>query len=108
MTERFGLIKNIYDSISDTKTFDLNLFVNIVYKYNLHSDVLKNIDENVLSINRENLKIFFEHKDIKISSIDDIVNIEQTIFNNFDNKINLANNTIDLKNVICNMLFNQS
>jgi len=108
MTERFGLIKNIYDSISDTKTFDLNLFVNIVYKYNLHSDVLQNVDENVLSSNGENLKIFFEHKDIKISSIDDIVNIEQTIFNNFDNKINSANNTIDLKNVICNMLFNQS
>ena len=80
MTERFGLIKNIYDSIKNSKNIDLNLFVNIVYKYNLHSDVLQNVDENVLSNNGENLKIFFEHKDIKISSIDDIVNIERTIF----------------------------
>ena len=108
MTERFGLIKNIYDSIKDSTNFDLNLFVNIVYKYNLHSDVFQNVDENVLSNNGENLKIFFEYKDIKISSIDDIVNIEQTIFNNFDKKINSTNKTIDLKNVICNMLFNQT
>ena len=103
-----GLIKNIYDSLNNKKEFNLNLFVNIVYKYNLYSDIFKELDEKFLEDNKENLKILFEHKGIEINGVDDITNINQTIFDSFDRKIKSANNTLDLKNVICNMLVNQT
>ena len=99
-------IKDIYDSLTNDNTFDINLFTNIIYKFNMNPNVFANYNKDTIDLNK--LKIYFEFKELVINDINDINNIDNILYNFEQNKIESTNNIIDLKNIICNLLTNQT
>lgn len=99
-------IKDVYDSLINNNTFDINLFVNIIYKFNMNPNVFANYKKDAIDLNK--LKIYFEFKELVINDINDINNIDNILYKFEQNKIESTNNIIDLKNIICNLLTNQT
>ena len=99
-------IKDIYDSLTNDDKFDINLFTNIIYKFNMNPNIFANYNKDTIDLNK--LKMYFEFKELVINDINDINNIDNILYNFEQKKIELANNVIDLKNIICNLLTNQT
>ncbi len=99
-------IKYIYDILKTESTFDIQLFTKIIYKFNINPNSIKDITNS--NIDKDKLKLYFEFKELMINDIDDLNNIEELLYKYENNKIEAANNVIDLKNVICNLLTNQT
>ena len=99
-------IKYIYDILKTESTFDIQLFTKIIYKFNINPNSIKDIPNS--NIEKAKLKLYFEFKELMINDIDDLNNIEELLYKYENNKIEAANNVIDLKNVICNLLTNQT
>ena len=89
-------IKDIYDSLINDNTFDINLFTNIIYKFNMNPNVFTNYNKDTIDLNK--LKIYFEFKELVINDINDINNIDNILYNFEQNKIESTNNIIDLNN----------
>ena len=99
-------IKDIYDSLINGNTFDIDLFTNIIYKFNINPNIFSNYNKDTIDLNK--LKIYFGFKELVVNDINDINNIDNILYNYEQNMIESTNNIIDLKNIICNLLTNQS
>ena len=103
---RWEDIKYVYDILKTESTFDIQLFTKIIYKFNMNPNSIKDITNS--NIDKDKLKLYFEFKELMINDIGDLNNIEELLYKYENNKIEAANNVIDLKNVICNLLTNQT
>lgn len=99
-------IKSIYDSLINEDKFDIKMFTNIIYKFNMNPNIFDSYNKN--NVDLDKLKIFFEFKELPINDISDLNNIDNILYNFEQNKIETTNNIIDLKNIICNLLTNQT
>ena len=45
-------IKDVYDSLINNNTFDINLFVNIIYKFNMNPNVFANYKKDAIDLNK--------------------------------------------------------
>lgn len=104
--DNIKIIKNIYDSLACDDLFDIQLFAKIIYKFNLNPNIFINF--NNFNIDKSKLKLYFEFKELIIGDISELNNLQEILFNYENSKIELFNNVIDLKNVICNLLINQT
>lgn len=104
--DKLLIIKNIYDFISNDSFFDIQLFTKIIYKYNINPDIFNNFNKE--SIDENKFKLYFEFKEIEIDDIAKLQNIEEVIYNYEQKKIEASDSLIDIKNVICNLLTNQT
>ena len=100
------IIKDIYDSFTNDDTFDINLFTKIIYKFNMNPNIFSNYNKDAIDLDK--LKIYLEFKELEINDIDDLNNIDNILYKFEQNKIETTNNIIDLKNIICNLLTNQT
>ncbi len=99
-------IKNIYDSLIDDNDFDINLFTNIIYKFNMNPNIFDDYNKDTIDLNK--LKIYFKFKELTINDINDLNDIDNILYDFEQSKIKITDNAIDLKNIICNLLTNQT
>lgn len=102
------LIKKIYDLLTEKSEFDIQLFTKIIFKFNLNPSIFINLEESYFEQNKDKLKLYFEYKELMINDINDLQNVEEKFYNLQNNRINSSNNPLDLKNVICSILTNQT
>ena len=101
-------IKNVYDSLNNNNnsTFDISLFIKIIYKFNMNPSIIDNYNKDKIDLNK--LKTYIEYKELVISDINELNNIDKILYNFEQSKIENTNNIIDLKNIIFNILTNQT
>ena len=100
------LLKSLYDLVSNGSSFDIQLFTKIVYKYNRNPDLFKNI--NLADVGGKKLRIYFEFEELMVSDIQELQNIEEALYQHKKKTIESSDNLLDIKNVICNLLTNQT
>ena len=74
----------------------------------MNNTIFENFDESFLEVNKEKIKMYFEYKEINVNNIQELLNIESIYYKLQNTKINSIHNVIDIKNIICNILTNQS
>lgn len=104
--DNIKLIKNIYDFLAIGESFDIQLFIKIVYKFNMNPSIFTDFDK--FNFDKDKLKLYFEFKELFINDINELNHIEEILYDYENSKIEVATNIIDLKNVICNLLTNQT
>lgn len=105
---KLELLKLIYDNLNDLEGFNIELFINIISIYNLNKKLMNGIDKEMLENYKEEFMFLINHKDIKVSSIDELKNVRNNYFKQMNQKIDKANTEIELKNIITCILTNQT
>ena len=102
------LVKKIYDNLNEKEGFDLELFLKITYKFNQNTALFDSLDDNSIEENIENLRLYFEYEELAVRNKEELTNIRQIYYQQKQQRIDSATSSIELKNIICNILLNQN
>ena len=102
------LVKKIYDNLNEKEGFNLELFLKITYKFNQNTALFDSLDDNSIEENIENLRLYFEYEELAVRNKEELTNIRQIYYQQKQQRIDSATSSIELKNIICNILLNQN
>ena len=102
------LVKKIYDNLNEKERFNLELFLKITYKFNQNTALFDSLDDNSIEENIENLRLYFEYEELAVRNKEELTNIRQIYYQQKQQRIDSATSSIELKNIICNILLNQN